>query len=139
VEVVMTTPEETWKEFARQRGIVDTLDISDLPAGWIPLVQQLCDRLIAVSWDRRLAQVREFGTLRVYLAASNETLNALVADCENASRDVCLVCGGHSRGRCASLPGTATWRCSGSSMRCSAFARKGIGNSKVQRASPFDL
>jgi len=48
--------------------------------GWVPLVQQLHEELLAVNPDYQVAQVKEkFGELRVYLSMDNRQLPLMQA------------------------------------------------------------
>lgn len=68
----------------------------DLPAGWIPVVERLVQRLILLGWDRRLAQVKEkFGGLRFYIdKRAGQTTEAMIAEIHRAYEEVDLIGGG---------------------------------------------
>ena len=92
---------DVWEEFVRRREIAETRCMSDLPAGWEALLDRLCDRLEAVGWDRRFAQVKEkFGCLRIYFEEPNDRFEAMADECECASSDVCAACGSQRRPPC---------------------------------------
>jgi hypothetical protein len=78
--------------------LAPTRSPSDLLPGWAPLLDHLCDRLEAVGWNRRFAQVKEkFGVLRIYFEEEHPTFTALADECEEASRDICAFCGRQGR------------------------------------------
>lgn len=62
--------------------------------GWVPLVRELFQDLIAMGWDRDLHQVKEkFGLLRVYIGAAPDEIHARIAEAEKKSAKVCEECG----------------------------------------------
>jgi hypothetical protein len=66
------------------------LDISD---GWLPLVDQLVDDLLAVG-PFELFQVKEkFGGLRFYASGATALQQALISVAESASTRTCEACG----------------------------------------------
>ena len=62
--------------------------------GWLELIKEMIDELLAAGWDRRLAQSKEkFGGLRFYIGSSNDELHTIVAKYESKSYQVCEKCG----------------------------------------------
>ncbi len=71
----------------------------DIGPGWLPIVEQALDEMIAAGWDRQLDQTKQkFCTLRLYLrpqvgrdAASHEAIEAAVdravAECDYTCED----------------------------------------------------
>jgi hypothetical protein len=86
--------------------------------GWVPLLDRLCDRLEAAGWDKRFAQVKEkFGVLRIYFEGDvNESWLKLADECEDASRDICSLCG--HQGRLVRLSGNYRTLCDACEARC---------------------
>lgn len=75
-----------------------------VPEGWVPLVLEMHERVVAVCPGIQYEQVKQkFAELRVYVRGANPAAQALIWDVEVASRTVCEVCGGagspcHRRG-----------------------------------------
>jgi hypothetical protein len=62
--------------------------------GWVPLVESLIQDLIAMGWDKRLAQVKEkFGLLRFYISAGTEEMRNRIGKAEGDSALICEDCG----------------------------------------------
>jgi hypothetical protein len=62
--------------------------------GWLPLIEELIQKLIAVGWDKDLQQVKEkFGSLRFYIGEENEEIHKLIEEYEEKSCKVCDQCG----------------------------------------------
>jgi len=75
---------------------------SGIGDGWIPLVEELIQKLIDLGWNKKIAQIKEkFGTLRVYLDDATEEMRELVYKYEAKSAEICELCGkpGIIRGR----------------------------------------
>ena len=76
--------------------------------GWLPLLNELCWKLdplvkqhdLANERPFKVAQVKEkFGGLRFYIDGGTKEINALVAEAENKSYDVCEECGAPGKQR----------------------------------------
>ncbi len=62
--------------------------------GWLPLVQELIEKLIKAGWDKEIKQVKEkFGGLRFYTGAGNEEIWKIIQWAENESYKICETCG----------------------------------------------
>lgn len=66
----------------------------DIEEGWYPLVLKLMQDLVAIGWNKQIAQVKEkFGGLRFYIMEGNDPIWELIEKAENASFDICESCG----------------------------------------------
>lgn len=66
-----------------------------VPEGWVPMVMEMHERVVAVCPTIQYEQVKaKFAELRVYVRGANPAAQALIWDVEVASRTVCEVCGG---------------------------------------------
>jgi hypothetical protein len=62
--------------------------------GWLPLIKEMIDELLAAGWDKRLHQSKEkFGGLRFYIDSPNDGLHHIIAKYERKSYDICEKCG----------------------------------------------
>jgi hypothetical protein len=62
--------------------------------GWHSLLQELFQQLFDNQWQGHLADCKEkFGTLRLYLEHSNDQCDAIVAQFEQRSAEICEFCG----------------------------------------------
>jgi len=68
--------------------------------GWVPLIESLIVDLIALGWDKRLAQVKEkLGSLRFYVddfqlsQATQEAIHLRIQEAEDRSCFLCETCG----------------------------------------------
>lgn len=69
--------------------------------GWVPILDRLARRLIALGWDRRVAQIKEkFGGLRFYSDSLTSEMHEAVREAEAESFRTCEDCGapGEHRG-----------------------------------------
>lgn len=72
--------------------------------GWIQLVKNCIEELIAIGWDKQVCQVKEkFGGLRFYTNALPEEGHEIIRKYEDLSYDTCEKCGtteniGHTTG-----------------------------------------
>jgi hypothetical protein len=108
---------DLWPQFRDRRGIPPTRSPSDLLPGWVSLLDRLCDRLEAAGWDKRFAQVEKFGTLRIHFEDdANEKWLKLANECEDASRDICSLCG--NLGRLVKLNRNFQTLCDACESRC---------------------
>lgn len=74
--------------------------LSDLPEGWVGIVDDLIADLIELGWDKDLQQIKEkFAGLRFYIGGGeydNETWEAIsnrIRQAEQESLKTCGVCG----------------------------------------------
>lgn len=67
----------------------------DLPPGWIPLVDNLCDQLHKLDFDFSLvSQIKEkFAGLRFYIDDVDERFDKLITAAEHLSERTCEECG----------------------------------------------
>jgi hypothetical protein len=64
--------------------------------GWIDLVYDVHCQIVKIKPDYKIAQIKQkFKGLRYYIEESNYQIDAIIAKAENASYEVCEVCGGH--------------------------------------------
>lgn len=62
--------------------------------GWTHIVDKLIEDLIAIGWDKGLAQVKEkFGGLRFYIDCGDEKMFELIHAAESLSLRTCEECG----------------------------------------------
>ena len=66
--------------------------------GWLPLLEKLINELIALGWDRRLAQVKEkLGGLRFYIGGGTPPMFEAIRRAEARSLRTCELCGAPGR------------------------------------------
>ena len=81
-------------ELLTKYGIKQTPGWSDLPTGWIGVVDDLMKDLIDLGWDKDLHQIKEkFGGLRFYIGETTEAINTRIHDAELSCEEVCHDCG----------------------------------------------
>jgi hypothetical protein len=62
--------------------------------GWLPILDELFDKLIKLGWDRDVHQIKEkFGKLRIYIGPGTDEMRRLVHEAEDKSNHVCEECG----------------------------------------------
>jgi hypothetical protein len=63
-------------------------------AGWVPVLDKLFEKLVALGWDRQIAQIKEkCGNLRVYLNSYTPEMRAAIEEAEAEASETCEVCG----------------------------------------------
>lgn len=68
--------------------------------GWFKLVTDLMTDLVALGWDRKVAQVKEkFGGLRFYIYESNKEIEDRILGAEEDSLKTCEDCGEPGKSR----------------------------------------
>jgi hypothetical protein len=68
------------------------LGVPDL--GWFPLIEKLVEDLIALGWDREVAQIKEkFGGLRFYIGSGTQAIFERISKAEEESYTICETCG----------------------------------------------
>lgn len=80
---------------AGKKGIMGVSEWrADVGKGWRPILERLDARLTAIPGEYNVYQVKEkFGTLRVYIGASNPDMYDIVRAAEAESATVCEWCG----------------------------------------------
>ena len=64
------------------------------PKGWIPLVEELAEKLAEVYPEYKITQIKEkFGGLRFYVSGMTEEGWKLIDEAERKSLTICEVCG----------------------------------------------
>lgn len=65
-----------------------------VPDGWVPLMLELHEALVAVSPDFEYVQIKQkWAELRVYVSGATPEARDIIAVAELASRTICEVCG----------------------------------------------
>lgn len=79
------------KSAYRENYIIRDLGVGD---GWLDLLKELIQKLIAAGWDKSVADVKEkFGGLRFYVGHATDDIFDLIDEYEDKSYYVCEVCG----------------------------------------------
>jgi hypothetical protein len=82
------------RTYREDKGPIVDSRYLEVDEGWLPLIKEMIDELLAAGWDRKLAQSKEkFGGLRFYIGSANDDLHTIVAKYERKSYDVCEKCG----------------------------------------------
>lgn len=96
----MTTDTDALQNLLDKYEIAPTPCLSDLPEGWVGIVDELISDLIELGWDRDLQQVKEkFGGLRFSIGANDyndevwEAMSFRIRQAEAESIKTCEVCG----------------------------------------------
>jgi hypothetical protein len=62
--------------------------------GWLPLIERLIVRLIALGWNREVAQIKpKFGGLRFYVGVATDAMHEAIQEAEEESLRTCDACG----------------------------------------------
>jgi hypothetical protein len=81
----------SWKS---QEGDIIDANFFGVDEGWYDLIKNLIDELIALGWDKQVAQVKEkFGMLRFYLDTYPEGSAEVITKYEKLSGTICERCG----------------------------------------------
>lgn len=68
--------------------------ICEMGPGWLLLVKNLIDELIAAGWDKQICQIKEkFGSLRFYVNSASDECHRIISRYENLSSEICETCG----------------------------------------------
>lgn len=71
-----------------------TTNICSCKDGWLPLIQELIEKLIAAGWNKEICCIKEkFGALRFYINEGNEEIFKLIGEYETKSSRMCDICG----------------------------------------------
>lgn len=71
--------------------------------GWLQLIHDLIEELLAVGWNKQIKQIKEkFGGLRFYIGNGSEEIFNIISKYESLSYETCEVCGepGQNRNDC---------------------------------------
>jgi hypothetical protein len=64
------------------------------PRGWVATVVGLCDVLVAMGFNGKVAQIKEkFGALRFYVDGATETEDSIISEVEARTAKICEECG----------------------------------------------
>lgn len=62
--------------------------------GWLQLIHDLIEELIACGWDKKVTQIKEkFGGLRFYIGSGTQEIYDIISKYEDLSNITCEVCG----------------------------------------------
>ena len=62
--------------------------------GWLQLIHDLIEELLAAGWDKHILQIKEkFGGLRFYIGSGSEEIHDIISKYEHLSYETCEVCG----------------------------------------------
>jgi hypothetical protein len=62
--------------------------------GWLPLIDELMTKIIALGWDKDLHQVKEkYAGLRFYIGSATEEIHDIISEYERKSLKTCEQCG----------------------------------------------
>ena len=79
------------EEVYKKHGVRPAGDVGE---GWVPLVDRLITKLIALGWDKDLHQVKEkFGGLRFYIGYAKQQIFDAIDEAEAESFRTCEWCG----------------------------------------------
>lgn len=71
-----------------------TTNICSCGDGWLQLIHDLIEELLAAGWDKHITQIKEkFGGLRFYIGSGTEEIFDIISKYENLSYETCEVCG----------------------------------------------
>jgi len=63
-------------------------------SGWLPILQELVEKLTAVGWDRRVSCIKEkFGGLRFYTDILSDTMSDMIDEATQKCSTTCEQCG----------------------------------------------
>ncbi len=62
--------------------------------GWLELIKNLIEELIAIGWDKEIKQCKEkFASLRFYINNGNHDIFNIIEKYEDLSENTCEICG----------------------------------------------
>jgi len=71
-----------------------TTNICSCGEGWLQMISDLIEELIAAGWDKQIKQIKEkFGGLRFYITNGTEEIYLIIKKYEHLSYTTCDVCG----------------------------------------------
>jgi hypothetical protein len=69
-------------------------NICECGEGWLPLIQDLIEKLIDAGWNKEICQIKQkFGALRFYINDGSEKMFEIIAAYERISLCTCETCG----------------------------------------------
>lgn len=81
-------------ECLQKHGIAHPVCGADVGDGWVPLIDELIQELIALGWDKDCQQIKEkFGGLRFYIGSGTDAIWDAIVRAEERSYEVCEDCG----------------------------------------------
>ncbi len=90
----MNFPHEQIYDLLKKYGIENPRCGAGCGDGWLPMIEELIQKLIAAGWDKDCTQIKEkFGGLRFYIGAGTSEIHNLCAEYEDRSFKVCEACG----------------------------------------------
>lgn len=82
------------RTYREDRGPILDSKAFGVGEGWLHLIKDMIEELIALGWDKRLAQSKEkFGGLRFYLDTYPEGAGEVISKYEGMSYSTCEICG----------------------------------------------
>lgn len=99
----MTTKE--FEEYLESIGGLENGHFPDRPAilkrgicscgdGWLQIIADLIEELLAAGWDKQIKQIKEkFGGLRFYIGSGSEEIWDIIGKYERLSYETCEECG----------------------------------------------
>lgn len=83
----------TIEEVLKKHGVAQPPCGASVGEGWVPLVDNLIQELIALGWDRHCEQIKEkFGGLRFYIGQGSEEVRNAIHRAEAMSYKICELC-----------------------------------------------
>jgi|HubBroStandDraft_2_1064218.scaffolds.fasta_scaffold00002_59 hypothetical protein len=77
-----------------------TTNICECGGGWLQLIHDLIEELIALGWNKEICQIKEkFGLLRFYTNGMTEPMWEALRRAERRSLQTCEVCGAPGKRR----------------------------------------
>ena len=68
--------------------------ISNMPLGWVDLLDEMIPKLIEAGWDRKVSQIKsKFGGLRFYVHDAPKEVYRIIGEAEGKSYSLCEACG----------------------------------------------
>jgi len=82
------------RTYREDRGPILSSKAFGVGEGWLHLIKDMIEELIALGWDKRLIQCKEkFGGLRFYVETYPEGAHDVIIKYENLSHETCEECG----------------------------------------------
>lgn len=82
------------RTYREDRGPILDSKAFGVGEGWLHLIKDMIEELIALGWDKRLLQCKEkFGGLRFYIESYPEGSQGVISKYEKLSHETCEECG----------------------------------------------